>query len=136
MILQVGVKVFLNDTKGRYLFLKRAHPYPGDTECKWDIPGGRINVDEPLVEALQREVKEETQLILQKELDLIFAQDIFQGEKHVVRLTYQGKATGQILLDFKEHQSYQWIELSQADSLYKDIYLDPVITLLSRKAVS
>ena len=36
--LQVGIKAFLKNSDGKYLFLKRKKPYGGDTVLKWDIP--------------------------------------------------------------------------------------------------
>ncbi len=62
MNLQVGVKVLI-EKNGKYLFLRRSQAFkPGPQ--KWDIPGGRIEPDEPLSEALEREVREETHLSL------------------------------------------------------------------------
>lgn len=65
-ILEVGVKVLLYSTPGKYLFLKRAKPYYNNSIRKWDIPGGRIIPGEILLKGLQREVKEETGLKIKK----------------------------------------------------------------------
>jgi len=48
----LGVKVLLYDSEGRVLLLKKG-PY-------WDLPGGRLQKGETLMETLQREVEEET----------------------------------------------------------------------------
>lgn len=67
---QHGVKVFIHDGEGEFLFLLRNKPLPGEIKPGWDIPGGRIKTDrktkirENPVDALQREVWEETKLIL------------------------------------------------------------------------
>lgn len=131
MQLQVGVKVLFKNEQGEVLILKRSQPYPGDTECKWDIPGGRINTDEALLDGLKREIREETSLTLVGIPRFIFVQDIFQGvEKHVVRVTYLGIAEGEIKLDPLEHQEYRWLSIEDALKTYHDIYLTPVLNLL------
>lgn len=117
MLLQVGVKVLIINDKGQYLFLRRSlQKYP-DLDQQWDIPGGRINPGEALPKALSREVKEETGLEIVGEPRLLAAQDIFisAAQKHVVRLTYQVSASGDITLS-DEHDEYRWMELDQACS--------------------
>jgi 8-oxo-dGTP diphosphatase len=52
-ILAVGAFIFL---KNKLLLVKRK--YPPDKE-KWSIPGGAVKIGESLIEAVQREVKEE-----------------------------------------------------------------------------
>lgn len=109
MKLQVGVKVLIQNDRSEYLFIQRSIAMPGETEPHWDIPGGRINPDEGLVDALVREVNEETGLGLVGAPQLIAAQDIFvQGKDlHVVRLTYGVKGVGNVRLS-DEHLEYSW----------------------------
>lgn len=131
MDLQVGVKVLLTDGSGKYLLLKRsAEKYP-EVGPKWDIPGGRINPGKPLLENLRREVLEETGLKLESEPKLIAAQDILRIEgRHVVRLTFLGKAEGIPKLN-EDSTEFIWAsrgELEQLENL--DIY---VKELLDRK---
>lgn len=124
MKLQVGVKVLVKNDEGKLLLLERAGVMPSDGQYYWDIPGGRINEDEPLLQALQREVIEETGLTLKDEPDLLFAQDIFveKADLHVVRLTYTGNASGDVVLS-DEHGSYQWV--TKAELLAENI--DPYL---------
>jgi len=67
---QQGVKVLIDNGFGEFLFLLRKKPLPGETQTGWDIPGGRIKTNpitkirENPVDALQREVLEETKLVL------------------------------------------------------------------------
>lgn len=124
MKLQVGVKVLVKNDNGKFLLLERAGVMPSDGQYYWDIPGGRINEDEPLLQALQREVTEETGLTLKDEPDLLFAQDIFveKADLHVVRLTYTGNASGDVVLS-DEHSSHQWV--TKAELLAENI--DPYL---------
>ncbi len=109
MILQIGVKILVANEEGEFLVLKRnTEKYP-EAGATWDIPGGRIEIGTPLIENLARELREETGLTLLGNPDLVYAQDILKNEeKHVVRLTYIGKAEGEIVLDIKENTEYAW----------------------------
>jgi ADP-ribose pyrophosphatase YjhB (NUDIX family) len=128
--LQVGVKALLKNSQGKYLLLRRnpeKYPEVGD---KWDIVGGRISPSHPLMDNLQREIREETGLELTSIPTLIAAQDIIKPDKHVVRLTYLGEIDGEPVLD-DEHLEYGWFtpeEIRGMDNL--DRYLNEAITNL------
>ena len=115
MKLQVGVKILIQSPEGEYLFLKRHKFLEHGGHATWDIPGGRIESHEPLMEALRREVKEETGLEVVGAPRLLAAQDIIIEEKglHVVRLTYAGKAEGEICLS-DEHTAYEYMSVDEA----------------------
>ena len=128
MELQVGVKALIKDEQGRFLLLRRSQPYEGESEPRWDIPGGRINVGEPILQALAREIKEETGLTMQGEPRIVYAQDILRvAGRHVVRLTFETGAEGEVALDPKEHSAHQWVSLEKIQGIYHDLYLDPVL---------
>jgi ADP-ribose pyrophosphatase YjhB (NUDIX family) len=117
-VLQVGVKILLENEQGQYLLLFRsAEKYPEITE-RWDIVGGRIKPGTPLLENLGRELKEETGLELIGEPRLVAAQDIFRKtDHHVVRLTYIGHARGEVNLDKEEHDDYRWFSREDLKNL-------------------
>jgi|JI8StandDraft_1071087.scaffolds.fasta_scaffold271381_1 8-oxo-dGTP diphosphatase len=129
MILQVGVKILLQNPEGKYLLLKRnSSTYPGMHNV-WDIPGGRIDPGTSLLVNLRREILEETQLPLTSEPQLLAAQDIIQNaERHVVRLTYRGMTTGEPTLDPSEHTEYIWVTLDELRILENlDAYVTDVV---------
>lgn len=133
MNLQVGVKVLI-EKNGRYLFLRRNQAFkPGPQ--KWDIPGGRIEPDELLREALAREVREETHLSLGASLELLSAQDIFAPDKdlHVVRLTYRTSLDddkGDVEIS-DEHDDYKWMTINDIlTEEHVDSYLREVVKQL------
>jgi 8-oxo-dGTP diphosphatase len=130
MELQVGVKILIENDKQQFLLLKRsAIKYPEVGE-KWDIPGGRIDPGTPLSENLAREVREETGLEIVGTPTLIGAQDILKPDKHVVRLTYKGKATGSITLS-DEHFEFKWFTKGEMQNLeHLDKYVKEIIVEL------
>ncbi|MDO8470401.1 MAG: NUDIX hydrolase [bacterium] len=128
IILQVGVKVLLQNEKGKYLLLHRSSSKYPDIEGKWDIVGGRIDPGKTLMENLKREMQEETGLELVGEPILIAAQDILRGSgRHVVRLTYTGKSRGEVVLDMEENDEYKWLDwnelmqLEDIDRYFKEL---------------
>ncbi len=116
MELQVGVKIILQNKEGKYLFLRRTAESGSEFDKYWDMPGGRINPGSPLLENLQREVSEETGLTLIGEPKIITAQDILRPHKHVVRITYMGRAEGDVVLS-SEHSEYKWLTLEEVKQL-------------------
>jgi 8-oxo-dGTP diphosphatase len=129
MILQVGVKALIQNDQNELLFLRRNPKiYPGK-DLRWDIPGGRINFEENLQDALAREVLEETGLeIDQSSAKLVAAQDIFVPEKdlHVVRLTYYANASGAAQLS-DEHTDFAWLTKEQVLAGDLDKYVREVL---------
>ncbi len=125
MEFQVGVKILIQNKEGKFLLLKRnPQIYPG-ARGGWDIPGGRIIPGVSLLENLSRELKEETGLDLEGEPQLIGAQDIFVGDKkHIIRLTYIGKAKGEVVLS-EEHTDFDWFTKEEIQKLGEnlDFYL-------------
>ncbi len=118
MELQVGVKILLKNTEGKYLLLRRSPIKYPEVGAKWDIVGGRINPGTALLENLKREVQEETGFDLdEKKVRLVGAQDILKIEgRHVVRLTYVGEMEGKPTLG-EEHDEYKWFTLQEMKAM-------------------
>lgn len=116
MELQVGVKVLLKNSEGKFLLLERSiEKYPDVPEGqRWDIVGGRIEAGSALLKNLEREIMEETGLKLHKKPKLIAAQDIFAANgRHIVRITYLGETGGgEVRLD-EDHTAYKWLNLEE-----------------------
>ena len=127
--LQVGVKIFLQNEDGKYLLVKRSPEKYKIVGGNWDIVGGRINPGSKLIDNLRREVMEETQLTIISEPILIAAQDIIPNpEKHVVRLSYTGKTSGELKLDTSENIEYKWLSIEEIGKMEDlDIYVAEII---------
>jgi 8-oxo-dGTP pyrophosphatase MutT (NUDIX family) len=130
MLLQVGVKALLRNESGAFLLLKRSLVKYKNILGAWEIPGGRIDPGTPLLANLQREVYEETKLVMVGEPKLIAAQDILRNDdRHIVRLTYTGMVTGEPELDGIEHDEYRWVTFDELQSEKDlDYYLLQLIT--------
>ena len=145
IILQVGVKILLKNTEGKFLLLRRNPLKYPEVGPKWDIVGGRINSGSRLLENLKREIKEETGLSLSATPKLVAAQDILVHRytdsadnkdksinninKHVVRLTYIGEIEGEPIID-GEHTEAKWFtaeEIKNLDSAVLDSYFKELL---------
>lgn len=133
MKLQIGVKVLIRNSQGAYLLLRRTKLLASDTnETSWDIPGGRIEPEEQLIEALKREVKEEVGHDMKATPLLVAAQDILVPKKelHVVRLTYVLDDDVADITLSDEHDAYQWVQKTDLGSVNTEPYLAEVLTSL------
>lgn len=136
--LQVGVKAILLKPDNTFLVVKRsAEKYP-EVGATWDIPGGRIEISDPLVENLKREVFEETKITFDSKPELIHAQDIFVPAKNrrVVRLTYLVSLDANdvnVQID-EENTESQWVSLSHAFDLKDlDTYLKDALKVYENR---
>ncbi len=112
MKLFVGMKAIIVH-EGKVLILREDEYDEGTNKGKWDVPGGRINPEEPFLEGLKREVMEECGL----EVNPIEFCGIFEtfptikGEAcHVIRVYHvcQPKTIGVRLSG--DHSEYEWID--------------------------
>lgn len=130
MNLQVGVKALIKNGKNEYLFLRRSAKLSTDSnEVSWDIPGGRINPDEALLDALSREIEEETGYKITSIPLLLYSQDIFVDAKnlHVVRLTYVINEEVPSINLSDEHIEYKWVKGTDINNVEAEPYLAEIL---------
>ena len=85
----------------------------------WGIPGGKIKWGEPAMDALRREIKEETNLDV-TEVEFVLAQDCihskeFYRDAHFVLLNYTCRCNGKIHVKLNdEAREYRWVSIADA----------------------
>lgn len=122
----ISIYAAIRNSKGEFLLLKRSE-YSNTNPGKWDLPGGKLEREEILEEAVVREVWEETKItIVPGEIAGYIMFEL--PEKRVIAIVYDG---GYIASDVKlshEHTEYSWIpldrilEMSTLPTYFKDFF--------------
>jgi len=123
----VGALIF--DAVDRVLMI-RTHKWSN----LWGIPGGKIKFGEGSVEALRREIKEETALDV-SEVQFVLVQDCIHSEEfyrdeHFVLLNYTCRCVGPPSVRLNEEAvEFRWVSLAEALELRLN---QPTRTLLEK----
>ena len=115
MKLFVGAKALIVKD-GRVLLLREAAYDEGTNEGKWDVPGGRINPEEPILEGLAREIQEEAGLLNVRVGDVLGIYESFatiKGEdSHIIRVYYAAYLDSEVAITLSaDHDIYEWVSL-------------------------
>jgi phosphoglycolate phosphatase-like HAD superfamily hydrolase/ADP-ribose pyrophosphatase YjhB (NUDIX family) len=111
----VGALIF--NSKNEVLMV-RTHKWSN----KWGIPGGKIKLNEKSETALRREIKEETNLKVDK-IEFVLVQDCihskeFYRDAHFVLLNYTCRVVGKPNVKLNhEAQEFRWLKLADAKKL-------------------
>lgn len=122
-IFHVGVKGVIR-VAGKCLALKKK----GVTDIFWDLPGGRINDDEEVEQALRRELEEELPTLgayrIGVQLGMFrFQRDFFPDELPGVGLFvvfFHVEAEPFDVVLSPEHQEFKWVSLDDVSQLKND----------------
>lgn len=98
---------------GKILILREASTYADGTHHgEYHLPGGRIEVGEPMFDGLQREVREETSLQI-KIGRILYAGEWFPvirtHRHHIVAMFFMCTSTSKAVRLSSEHDAFQWI---------------------------
>ena len=111
----VGALIF--NSKNEVLMV-RTHKWSN----KWGIPGGKIKLNEKSEAALRREIKEETNLKVDK-IEFVLVQDCihskeFYRDAHFVLLNYTCRVVGKPNVKLNhEAQEFRWLKLADVKKL-------------------
>ena len=93
----------------------------------WEIPGGKRENNEDIVDALKREVQEETSLII-NEYKLVYVSPIFENHPVLnpfLNIGYLCFVDNSDVIISNEHIDYKWVSVEELSSyLDNDIYND------------
>ncbi len=106
------------DKKGKFLLIKRS-PNEYYAAGLWEFPGGKLDEGQDLTNALEREVIEETGLLVLPTTRIaytessIIARGPYKGLPYVVIIGI-GKMIGGKLKLSEEHTDYKWVTYDEA----------------------
>ncbi|MCP4727117.1 MAG: NUDIX domain-containing protein [bacterium] len=109
----VGALIF---NKEKELLLVKTDKWSG----QYCIPGGHIELGETIIDAVRREIKEETNLDI-KDIEFhmieecIFSENFFNPDKHFIFLDYTCTAVTTDVILNEEAQEYEWVDLKDID---------------------
>ena len=115
----VGALIF--DPAGR-LFLTKSHKWRG----QYCIPGGHIELGERIVDAVKREVKEETNLDV-RDLKFVCFQEAIYDERfwqprHFIFFDFAGRTEAADVKLNAEAEEYTWVTLDRVFTLPVEHY--------------
>jgi 8-oxo-dGTP diphosphatase len=106
--LVVGVDAII-EKDNKILILQRSKKDKSYPEY-WSLPGGKINFGEDLIDALKREVREESNLDVDILLPIDAHGKVMEDGKHIVVITFLcSYKSGEVKLS-KEHDTFKWLE--------------------------
>lgn len=115
----VGALIF---NSKKEVFLMKSHKWKN----KYVIPGGHIELGESIEEALKREIREETALIIQDIKFLCFQEFVcdkaFWKKRHFIFLDYVCKTDSPKVTLNSESQDYVWVSIKEALKLPVEPY--------------
>jgi len=99
----------------------------------WDIPGGTIEFGEHPVDALIREIDEETTIKV-KAGNLFFVYDFVSGlKRHQFQMVFEcDYLSGEVILNPREHQEFRWVTLEEMKDLPKIAFLEELFKFLKK----
>ena len=121
----VAVGAFVFDRDGRVLLVERGQP-PGDG--LWTVPGGRLEPGETLVQAVAREVREETGLVVEVGT-LSCVVERISDDHHFVILDYLARVIGGTLAAASDVRAAKFVD---RDELARLPLTDGLMPLLER----
>jgi len=119
----VAVGAFVFDAENRVLLVERANA-PG--AGLWTVPGGKLEYNETLVQAVAREVREETGLVVEVGT-LACVVERIADNYHYVILDYLARVIGGTLAPASDCKSAMWVPEAELFKLPLTDGLSPLI---------
>ena len=110
----IGVKVIIFNDEDQILLLKRSEKT--SRAHGWDFAGGSVDRGESPLEAVVREVSEETGLTIDTVRTLSTSHGHVKDREYVLLGFSARLSSGEVTLSW-EHESYQWMTLEEVKSI-------------------
>ena len=121
----VAVGAFVFDRDGRILLVERGTP---PALGLWSVPGGKLEMNETLAQAVSREVREETGLLVEVGALACVVERMSEGYHYVI-LDYLARVIGGELAAASDARAARWVT---SDDLPTMQLTDGLLTLLER----
>ena len=125
----VAVGAFVFDREGRVLLVERGTP---PAQGLWSVPGGKLEMNETLAQAVAREVREETGLVVEVGALACVVERMSEGYHYVI-LDYLARPIGGALAPASDVRAARWVT---SDDLPTLALTDGLLTLLERARAS
>lgn len=116
----VAAKAVIQNAKGQVLLVREGEVYEEGTNAgTYDVPGGRIEPGELLLDALHREVAEEAEILVAvgRILHVADTFNVIQGETvHIIRHYFHCTTKETTVVLSTDHDQYAWVDPSKIDS--------------------
>ena len=114
---QLVVVIGLIEREDKFLLTRRNDPKHANWHHRWNFPGGKVNQGETPLDAIHREIYEETQLNIHSPHFLgvhTHHWDTSTGTQQTFLLVYHCQVhPGEIILSLEENDAFLWVELEK-----------------------
>jgi len=118
----IAAKAVIINNKGQMLLLKRSELEIAKShdafKTPWDLPGGSVKINEKVIEALNREIYEETNLnvFVLKPFSVF---DSIRDNFHISIINYVCKYKGGFIKLSREHDLFKWMTQEEIINHYE-----------------
>jgi 8-oxo-dGTP pyrophosphatase MutT (NUDIX family) len=116
----IATKALILNSEGKVLILRESGSYvDGSNTGRYDLPGGRLNAGERFDEALIREVREETGLVVTigEPIAVNEWRPVVRGEEwQIVGIFFACESASLNVVLSDDHDAYEWIDPAQYES--------------------
>ncbi len=138
-IFHLGIKALIRNKKGQILILNtNLKTFKGHIDPHWDLPGGRIQKNESIEEALAREIEEEIGIQKIKIIRFLDASiskmRITNADAGLILFTYLCKIdnSAYVKLTDNEHTEFKWCAPKEAAKLLKIKFSDSLVEIVKK----
>ncbi|MBI4159200.1 NUDIX hydrolase [Candidatus Woesearchaeota archaeon] len=109
-MIKVVTALILNPENNKFLIVKRKHSESIHSSL-WAFPGGRVEKDEDIIEALKREVKEETNLDVKNDFKQLSGFEYVRPDKEItVGFCFSCTSLNRDVIISDELDDFKWIK--------------------------